>query len=253
MRSGAVAGVRAPEYGPNVFERFTDGARRVVIHAQEEARLLQHDSIGPEHLLLGLLRTDVHEARPRRRLRRQPRDTPDYVAADALRRSGVELEAARVEVRELVGAGHEPPPSHIPFTSPAKNVLERSLTESQRIGDRHIGSGHILLALLDTDSGAATEVVRRLADPTQVRDEVTSLLGARRFDTEAGTIAASGTVLGPRCPDCHSSLGETARWSSLLATDPQTGRARSFAVVYCTACGTTVGVLPEDGPGSLGR
>jgi ATP-dependent Clp protease ATP-binding subunit ClpC len=231
-----------------VFERFTEGARRVVIHAQEEARLLQHSAIAPEHMLLGLLRTDAREGRPRRRLRRQTPEAPDLVAVTALQRSGVELEAARSVVRELVGEGAEPPPSHVPFTSPAKGVLERSLSESQRTGDRHIGSGHILLALLVEEDGVAMDVLQRLADPSQVHEEVTSLLATRRFDAEAASLGAGPMVLGPRCPDCHSSLGESARWSSVLATDPQSGRARSFAVVYCTACGTTVGVLPEHGP-----
>ncbi len=115
-----------------MFERFTDRARRVVVLGQEEARLLNHDYIGTEHLLLGL----IHEG--------------EGVAALALESLGMRLEAVRAQVEEIIGRGESEAASsgHIPFTPRAKKVLELSLRESQQLGHNYIGTEHILLGLI---------------------------------------------------------------------------------------------------------
>jgi ATP-dependent Clp protease ATP-binding subunit ClpA len=128
-----------------MFERFTDQARRVVVLAQEEARLLGHDYIGTEHILLGLLAET------------------DGPAAQALATLEIGLDAAREQVEEIIGASTGQPPSgHIPFTQRAKKVLELSLREAQRLGDRYIGTEHILLGLAREGDGVAVKVLDRL-------------------------------------------------------------------------------------------
>ena len=142
-----------------MFERFTDRARRVVVLAQEEARLLNHNYIGTEHLLLGL----VHEG--------------EGVAAQALTRLGVSLEAVRAEVEEVVGQGAEAPSGHIPFTPRSKKVLELSLREALELGHNYIGTEHILLGLLREGQGVGAQVLVKLgAGRDQVRQVVVQLL-----------------------------------------------------------------------------
>ena len=119
-----------------MFERFTDRARRVVVLAQEEARILSHNYIGTEHILLGLLREG------------------EGVAAKALESLGLRLEAVRQQVEEIIGKGQQAPSGHIPFTPRAKKVLELSLREALQLGHDYIGTEHILLGLLS--EGAAT-------------------------------------------------------------------------------------------------
>ena len=111
----------------SMFERFTDRARRVVVLAQEEARLLNHSYIGTEHILLGL----IHEG--------------EGVAAKALESLGISLEAVRSQVEEIIGQGGSSPSGHIPFTPRAKKVLELSLREALQLGHNYIGTEHILL------------------------------------------------------------------------------------------------------------
>jgi ribosomal protein S18 acetylase RimI-like enzyme len=142
-----------------VFERFTDRARHAVVLAQEEARLLNHNYIGTEHLLLGLL----HEG--------------EGVAARALRAIHIQLEDARRDVREIIGEGSGSSTGHIPFTPRAKKVLELSLREAMQLGDRHIGTEHLLLGLIREGDGVATQVLLRLgADLNRVRETVMTVL-----------------------------------------------------------------------------
>src|SRR5207249_4450241 len=115
-----------------MFERFTDRARRVVVLAQEEARMLNHNYIGTEHILLGL----IHEG--------------EGVAAKALESLGISLDAVRHQVEEIIGQGQTPPTGHIPFTPRAKKVLELSLREALQLGHNYIGTEHILLGLIPT-------------------------------------------------------------------------------------------------------
>jgi len=128
-----------------MFERFTDQARRVVVQAQEEARMLGHDYIGTEHILLGLL--GEHEG----------------PAAQALSSLGVslDLDAAREQVVEIAGAGAGQQGGHIPFTPRTKKVLELSLREAQRLGDDHIGTEHILLGLVREGEGVGAQILER--------------------------------------------------------------------------------------------
>jgi ATP-dependent Clp protease ATP-binding subunit ClpC len=142
-----------------MFERFTDRARRIVVLAQEEARRLDHNYIGTEHILLGLIREG------------------DGIAARALESFEISLDAARQQVEELIGRGQQAPSGHIPFTPRAKKVLELSLRESLQLGYSYIGTEHILLGLIREGDGVAAQVlVRRGADLNRVRQEVIELL-----------------------------------------------------------------------------
>jgi len=143
----------------SVFERFTDRARRVVVLAQEEARLLNHNYIGTEHILLGL----IHEG--------------EGVAAKALESLGISLEAVRSQVEEIIGQGGSSPSGHIPFTPRAKKVLELSLREALQLGHNYIGTEHILLGLIREGEGVAAQVLVKLgADLSRVRQQVIQLL-----------------------------------------------------------------------------
>ena len=142
-----------------MFQRFTDRARRVVVLAQEEARLLCHNYVGTEHLLLGLL----HEG--------------DGVAARALASLGISLADVRGQVEEIIGHGRIPVTGHIPFTPRTKKVLELSLRDALALGHHYIGTEHLLLALLREGQGVAAQVLTRLgADHALVRERVLSLL-----------------------------------------------------------------------------
>jgi len=141
------------------FERFTDRARRVVVLAQEEARMLSHNYVGTEHVLLGL----IHEG--------------EGVAARALESLGISLEGVRQQVVEIIGQGNQAPSGHIPFTPRAKKVLELTLREALRLGHNYIGTEHILLALIGEGEGVAAQVLVRLgADLNRVRQQVIQLL-----------------------------------------------------------------------------
>ena len=142
-----------------MFERFTDRARNVVVLAQQEARLLKHNYIGTEHILLGLARES------------------DGLAAKALDALGIGLEAVREQVVELTGRGQKSPSGHIPFTPRAKKVLELSLREALQFGHNYIGTEHILLGLIREGEGVAAQVLVRLGgDLSAIRQQVIRLL-----------------------------------------------------------------------------
>jgi prophage maintenance system killer protein len=142
-----------------LFQRFTDRARRAVELAQEEARELDHDHVGTEHLLLGLLRV------------------PEGVAARALASLGVSAEAVRAQVEEIIGRGQTAPSGHIPFAPRSKKVLELALREALQLGHNYIGTEHILLGLVREGEGVAAQVLVKLgADLPRVRQQVTELL-----------------------------------------------------------------------------
>ena len=146
-----------------MFERFTDRARRVVVLAQEEARLLNHNRIGTEHILLGL----IHEG--------------DGVAAHALKALDISLGAVRREVEQIIGRGKDLPSGHIPFTPRAKKVLELSLRESLQLGHNYIGTEHILLGLIREGEGVAAQVLVKLGtDLNRVRQQVIQLLHGKQ-------------------------------------------------------------------------
>ena len=159
-----------------MFERFTDRARRVVVLAQEEARMLNHNYIGTEHILLGL----IHEG--------------EGVAAKALESLGISLEAVRSQVEEIIGQGQQAPSGHIPFTPRAKKVLELSLREALQLGHNYIGTEHILLGLIREGEGVAAQVLVKLgADLNRVRQQVIQLLSGYQGKEPA---AAGGPAEG---------------------------------------------------------
>ena len=160
-----------------MFERFTDRARRVVVLAQEEARLLNHNYIGTEHILLGL----IHEG--------------EGVAARALEGMGISLESVRSQVVEIIGQGAQAPTGHIPFTPRAKKVLELSLREALQLGHNYIGTEHILLGLIREGEGVAAQVLQKLgAELHKVRQSVIQLLSGQQGEGEEsrGEPASSG-------------------------------------------------------------
>jgi ATP-dependent Clp protease ATP-binding subunit ClpC len=162
-----------------MFERFTDRARRVVVLAQEEARMLNHNYIGTEHILLGL----IHEG--------------EGVAAKALESLNISLEAVRSQVEEIIGQGQAAPTGHIPFTPRAKKVLELSLREALQLGHNYIGTEHILLGLIREGEGVAAQVLQKLgADLGRVRQTVIQLLqgytGGKPEQTAGGPAGEGG-------------------------------------------------------------
>jgi ATP-dependent Clp protease ATP-binding subunit ClpC len=182
-----------------MFEVFTDRARRVVVLAQEEARILRHDYIGTEHLLLGL----IHEG--------------EGVAARALESLGISLEAVRQQVEEIIGRGEEELSGHIPFTPRAKKVLEFSLRESQQLGHDYIGTEHILLGLIREGEGVAAQVLVRLgADLNRVRQQVLQLLGGRG-PGEAGEGEARAAAAARQSPAGPQVVGTPLQLAGILS------------------------------------
>ena len=196
-----------------MFERFTDRARRVVVLAQEEARLLNHNYIGTEHILLGL----IHEG--------------EGVAAKALESLGISLESVRGQVEDIIGQGGSSPSGHIPFTPRAKKVLELSLREALQLGHNYIGTEHILLGLIREGEGVAAQVLVKLgADLARVREQVIQLLSAYGGVSSAqGEKAGAGGGGGESSSGSHvldqfgRNLTQLARDKAL---DPVIGRLR---------------------------
>ncbi|HEX6675089.1 MAG TPA: ATP-dependent Clp protease ATP-binding subunit [Actinomycetes bacterium] len=194
-----------------MFERFTDRARRVVVLAQEEARLLNHNYIGTEHILLGL----IHEG--------------EGVAAKALESLGISLEAVRAQVEEIIGQGQTAPTGHIPFTPRAKKVLELSLREALQLGHNYIGTEHILLGLIREGEGVAAQVLVKLgADLSRVRQQVIQLLSGYA----GGKEGQAGTASGEAQPQGSLVLDQFGRNLTQLARDgkldPVIGREREI-------------------------
>ena len=190
----------------SVFERFTERARRVVVLAQEEARMLNHDYIGTEHILLGLIREG------------------EGVAAKALESLGISLEAVRQQVEEIIGRGQQAPSGHIPFTPRAKRVLELSLREALQLGHDYIGTEHILLGLIREGDGVAAQVLVKLgADLNRVRQQVIQLLHGYQAKDVMSAASRLGERAGAGLPDdvlarvdaLDSRLAALERWVSM--------------------------------------
>jgi ATP-dependent Clp protease ATP-binding subunit ClpC len=194
-----------------MFERFTDRARRVVVLAQEEARMLNHNYIGTEHILLGL----IHEG--------------EGVAAKALESLGIALEGVRQQVEEIIGQGQQAPSGHIPFTPRAKKVLELSLREALQLGHNYIGTEHILLGLIREGEGVAAQVLVKLgADLNRVRQQVLQLLSGYqgKEPAEAGGGRGEGTPSSSLVLDQFGrNLTSQAREGKL---DPVIGREKEI-------------------------
>jgi ATP-dependent Clp protease ATP-binding subunit ClpC len=228
-----------------VFERFTDRARRVVVLAQEEARMLNHNYIGTEHILLGLVRER------------------DGVAAKALGSLSIGLNAVRREVEEIIGQGQAAPTGHIPFTPRAKKVLELSLREALQLGHNYIGTEHILLGLIREGEGVAAQVLQKLgADLNRVRQTVIQLLsgyaagaevrkverGAEKevgaemeveLATETAPAAIPAAEDAPMCPNCFAGLDETLAVKNVETASE--GEHLSVKIAYCNRCGVALG------------
>jgi ATP-dependent Clp protease ATP-binding subunit ClpC len=172
-----------------VFERFTDRARRVVVLSQEEARLLDHNHIGADHLLLGL----IHEG--------------EGAAAQALAAAGVTLEGARGHIERIVGKGGSGPVSgHIPFTPEAKRTLELSLREALQLGHNYIGTEHILLGLLRVDDNVAIQVLSALGtDAGAVEEQLVQVM------------ARTSPVTGRLIPEAHGAPPFSPELTAVLA------------------------------------
>ncbi|MBM7051603.1 MULTISPECIES: ATP-dependent Clp protease ATP-binding subunit [unclassified Rothia (in: high G+C Gram-positive bacteria)] len=199
-----------------MFERFTDRARRVVVLAQEEARMLNHSYIGTEHLLLGL----IHEG--------------EGIAARALESLGVTLTAVREQVQDIIGSGQQAPSGHIPFTPRAKKVLELSMREAIQLNHGYIGTEHILLGMVRANEGVANQVLTALgADQARIRQTVTDLIsgypGAGENKETAGVGAGNskeGTPAGSAILDQFgTNLTAAAREGKI---DPVIGRQREM-------------------------
>src|SRR6201746_264417 len=193
-----------------MFERFTDRARRVVVLAQEEAKMLNHNCIGTEHILLGL----IHEG--------------EGVAAKALESLGISLEGVRQQVEEIIGQGQQAPSGHIPFTPRAKKLLDFSRREALQLGHSYIGTEHILLGLIREGEGVAAQVLVKLgADLNRVRQQVIQLLsGYQGKEPAAAGGPAEGTPSTSLVLDQFGrNLTQAARDSKL---DPVIGRAKEI-------------------------
>ncbi len=191
-----------------MFERFTDRARRVVVLAQEEARMLNHNYIGTEHILLGL----IHEG--------------EGVAAKALESLGISLDAVRQQVEEIIGQGQQAPSGHIPFTPRAKKVLELSLREALQLGHNYIGTEHILLGLIREGEGVAAQVLVKLgADLNKVRQQVIQLLNGYQSKEPAGTASESAPSTSLVLDQFGRNLTQSAREGKL---DPVIGREKEI-------------------------
>jgi ATP-dependent Clp protease ATP-binding subunit ClpA len=151
-----------------MFERFTNRARHAVVLAQEEARRLQHNYIGTEHVLLGLL------------------GEPEGLAARALQRFGVSLEEMREEVRAIVGTGSGKVSGHIPFTPRAKKTLELALREALQLHHNYIGTEHILLGVIGEGEGVGAQVLRQHGDLLAIRAAVLDLLPTGKSEAARG-------------------------------------------------------------------
>src|SRR6218665_3079670 len=194
-----------------MFERFTDRARRVVVLAQEEAKLLKHNYIGTEHILLGL----IHEG--------------EGVAARALEALSISLESVREQVQDIIGQGQQQPSGHIPFRPRAKKVLELSLREALQLGHTYIGTEHILLGLIREGEGVAAQVLVKLgADLNRVRQQVIQLLSGYqgKEQVQVGASHSSQTQGGSQVLEQFGrNLTQAAREGKL---DPVIGREKEM-------------------------
>nr|MTA25707.1 AAA family ATPase [Actinomycetota bacterium] len=195
-----------------MFERFTDRARRVVVLAQEEAKGLNHNYIGTEHILLGLIKEG------------------DGIAAKALAELSISIDNVREQVQDMIGQGQQAPTGHIPFTPRAKKVLELSLREALQLGHNYIGTEHILLGLIREGEGVAAQVLVKLgADLTRVRQTVIQLLSGYQAGKESATVGGGEPAANDKGSQILDQFGrnltQAARDGKL---DPVIGREKEM-------------------------
>lgn len=226
-----------------MFERFTEGARSVLNLTQEEARFLNHDFIGTEHILLGLIREEGEDN------------------SGVLTSFGTSLESARNKVQETIGSGAASVNRSPPFTPRAKKVLELSLREALALGHRYIETEHILLGLLREGEGVAVQVLGDLGmDLVAVRERAIQALSRSTAEGQAETSARDApasvasdlprrrrsTVAAsprPSCPQCHANLVDGARFRTIAVRPDALGGKRDameIYVVYCSACSASL-------------
>ena len=200
-----------------MFERFTDRARRVVVLAQEQTRLLNHTHVGTEHLLLGLL------------------SEGEGVAAQVLESLGISLDSARHKVEERVGRGESAPQGHIPLTPRAKKALELSLREALQLGHNYIGTEHLLLGLIREEEGVASQVLGELgADLGAVRQGVIEVLRSLREAPPAGTST---------CPRCRAPVIANAKVMPLTLGTQAEDQKVDLLAIYCGRCGNHLAIV----------
>ena len=207
-----------------MFERFTDRARRVLVYAQEEARLLNHNFIGTEHLLLGLLAEG------------------EGVAFHALSQLGISLGEMRERITDVIGSEPATTITSPPFTPRAKKVLELSLREALQLGHNYIGTEHMLLGIVREGEGVAAQVLEAAGAPLDtVRSAVIGLLAGRPAEP---VLSSAGD--GPHCPRCQMSLEDTASYKKVVVADhDETGPVMAFYVLFCTNCGRSIGTVTK--------
>ena len=216
-----------------MFERFTDEARRVLVLAQEEARILEHGFIGTEHLLLGILH---HGHGP---------------APEALTAMGVTLETARAQVAQMVGPQGTAITGSVPFTPRAKKTLELALRDALQLGHDHIRTEHLLLGVIDEGEGVGARTLVALdVDLSRLREDVTSRV-ARPGGTSVRAwrpgrrVRAQPSGTPPVCPNCRAPLEETARYRVLDACtaepDDRGNAPIPVTIAYCHRCGVALG------------
>lgn len=207
-----------------MFERFTDDSRRVVVDAQEQARLLSHNYIGTEHLLLGLSLSGT-------------------ATGPVLEALGFTNAALRESVIAEVGLGKRAPEGHIPFTPNAKAAMERTLRVSLQLGHAQIRPEHLLLALLQTPRCVAYRILSVDEDASQqIAEAITNNLGADSADTFREVANDHEPVSGPLCQRCRSRLEEHLAYRTVNATNPD-GTTIEVQVAFCEFCGVTVGTV----------
>jgi ATP-dependent Clp protease ATP-binding subunit ClpC len=218
-----------------MFERFSNSSRQIIVNAQEAARLLNHNYIGTEHLLLGVLRA------------------PDSGGAQAVIAAGLDLDTATSAVITIIGTGGTSPEGHIPFTPRAKAVLELSLREALQLGHNAIRSEHIVLGLQREGQGVAVQVLVQYGhiDLDALRSALVRQLAADPPDevTQFGAWPADPTVVAPLpgqsmaiCARCNAVLGSSFRMMRTTAVADD-GESRDITLVLCPTCGGTLGVL----------
>jgi ATP-dependent Clp protease ATP-binding subunit ClpC len=209
----ALPGRSIVEIAPDImgFERLTEFARGAIVLAQEEARALQHNSVGTEHLLLGLLREEQGGA------------------ARALVAVGIGLDAAREQVRRTVGMGDMPVIGHVPFTPHARRVLSFAREEATALNHWSVGTEHLLLGLVGKHGGNATRVLEELGvGPDRIRAEVHDLLSAMVFERPDRT-----PIVDIPCPAC----GESLERSELTEAPDGAFTAEREERLVCPSCG----------------
>jgi hypothetical protein len=180
------------EKGGVRFERFTDRARRSIVNAQQEARLLNHNYIGTEHLLLGLLA--IREG----------------LAFEVLDRLGIEIDAVRDTIKEMIGQGSEQPKGHIPFTPRAKKVLAIALREALALSHNYIGTEHVLLALIREKEGVAWQALAELGlKPKSAREAVLAAMQGVGVPVKEMDLMERLTLLEARIEELESDADET--------------------------------------------